>query len=172
MDKFLNNKKHVVTDVVVDEPVEIHLPIQKESYENFQKIQLLEKAIEDLNKRITSVHELVSRLVEINVLLRRQQVPTYDPEIPELNVQIPSEQSSTTTTNNNNESVNVPQKSIVLLRSSDNKLVIKGKTFDIKDQLKSRFAAQWNTQLKCWTCDITHESTLKQYLQESGFDVV
>jgi hypothetical protein len=36
MDKFLNNKKHVVTDVVVDEPVEIHLPIQKESYENFQ----------------------------------------------------------------------------------------------------------------------------------------
>lgn len=169
MDKFLNNKKHVVTDVVVDEPVEIHLPIQKESYENFQKIQLLEKAIEDLNKRITSVHELVSRLIEINVLLRRQQVPTYDPDIPELNVSIPSD---TTTTNNNNESSPVPQKSIVLLRSSDNKLVIKGKTFDIKDQLKSRFAAQWNTQLKCWTCDTTHESSLKQYLQETGFDVL
>jgi hypothetical protein len=167
MDKFLNNKKHVVTDVVVDEPVEIHLPIQKESYENFQKIQLLEKAIEDLNKRITSVHELVSRLIEINVLLRRQQVPTYDPEIPELNVSIPSE-----TTTTNNESSPVPQKSIVLLRSSDNKLVIKGKTFDIKDQLKSRFAAQWNTQLKCWTCDVTHESSLKQYLQETGFDVL
>jgi hypothetical protein len=163
----LNNKKHVVTDVVVDEPVEIHLPIQKESYENFQKIQLLEKAIEDLNKRITSVHELVSRLIEINVLLRRQQVPTYDPEIPELNVSIPSE-----TTTTNNESSPVPQKSIVLLRSSDNKLVIKGKTFDIKDQLKSRFAAQWNTQLKCWTCDVTHESSLKQYLQETGFDVL
>jgi hypothetical protein len=167
MDKFLNNKKHVVTDVVVDEPVEIHLPIQKESYENFHKIQLLEKAIEDLNKRITSVHELVSRLIEINVLLRRQQVPTYDPEIPELNVSIPSE-----TTTTNNESSPVPQKSIVLLRSSDNKLVIKGKTFDIKDQLKSRFAAQWNTQLKCWTCDVTHESSLKQYLQETGFDVL
>ena len=164
MDKFLNNKKQVVTDIVVDEPVEIHLPIQKDSYENFQKIQLLEKAIEDLNKRLTSVHELVSRLVEINVLLRRQQVPTYDPQIPELNVSIPSDPSST------NESV--PQKSIVLLRSSDNKLVIKGKTFDIKDQLKTRFGAQWNTQLKCWTCDVTHESVLKQFLQESGFDVV
>lgn len=167
MDKFLNNKRQVVTDVVVDEPVEIHLPIQKDSYENFVKIQMLEKAIEDLNKRLTSVHELVSRLIEINVLLRRQQVPTYDPEIPELNVSIPSDPSSVTT---NNESV--PQKSIVLLRSSDNKLVIKGKTFDIKDQLKTRFAAQWNMQLKCWTCDATHEPVLKQYLQESGFDVV
>jgi hypothetical protein len=162
MDKFLNNKKQIVTDVIVDEPVEIHLPINKESYDNFLKIQTLEKAIEDLNKRLTSVHELVSRLVEINVLLRRQQVPTYDPEIPELNVSIPSE-----TTNDV-----VPQKSVVLLRSSDNKLVIKGKTFDIKDQLKSRFAAQWNMQLKCWTCDISHESLLKQYLQETGYDVL
>lgn len=168
MDKFLNNKKQVVTDIVVDEPVEIHLPIQKDSYENFQKIQLLEKAIEDLNKRLSSVHELVSRLVEINVLLRRQQVPTYDPQIPELNVSIPSDPSSATTATNDS----VPQKSIVLLRSSDNKFVIKGKTFDIKDQLKTRFNAQWNTQLKCWTCDVSYEPVLKQFLQESGFDVL
>ncbi len=159
MEQFLNNKKDVV---VLEEPVEIHLPIQKDSYENFLKIQLLEKAIEDLDKRLTSVHELVSRLVEMNVLLRRQQVPTYDPEIPELNV------STTTTTN---ESTSSSKNVVTLLKSNDNKLVIKGKTFDIKDQLKSRFGAQWNTTLKCWTCDVSHESSLKQFLVDSNFEV-
>ncbi len=160
MEQFLNNKKDVV---VLEEPVEIHLPIQKDSYENFLKIQLLEKAIEDLDKRLTSVHELVSRLVEMNVLLRRQQVPTYDPEIPELNV------STTTTTTN--ESTSSSKNVVTLLKSNDNKLVIKGKTFDIKDQLKSRFGAQWNTTLKCWTCDVSHESSLKQFLVDSNFEV-
>ncbi len=160
MEQFLNNKKDVV---VLEEPVEIHLPIQKDSYENFLKIQLLEKAIEDLDKRLTSVHELVSRLVEMNVLLRRQQVPTYDPEIPELNV------STTTTTTN--ESTSSSKNVVTLLKSNDNKLVIKGKTFDIKDQLKSRFVAQRNTTLKCWTCDVSHESSLKQFLVDSNFEV-
>jgi hypothetical protein len=166
MEQFLNNKRDVV---VLEEPVEIHLPIQKESYENFQKIQLLEKAIEDLDKRLTSVHELVSRLVEMNVLLRRQQVPTYDPEIPELNVSIAT--NNNTNNNNNDSSSNVTKHVVTLLKSNDNKLVIKGKTFDIKDQLKSRFGAQWNMTLKCWTCDVSHESSLKQFLVDSNFEV-
>jgi hypothetical protein len=145
--------------MVIEEAVEIHLPVQTSSLENFMKIQQLENNVKIMDQKITAIHELVERLVEVNLQLKKQQVPMYDSNA------VGSGTSSGSTSNTSDE-----PKTIYLMKSSD-KLRIKGKTFDIKDELKTRFGAQWETGMKMWCCSCEHEQDLTNFLNEKGFNV-
>lgn len=138
--------------------------VHPQTFSDFQKVQSLESAVAQLQRQVASLHELVSRIIEINVQLKRQSVPTYDPErLDELNREagFSAERSSS----------DAP-KTISLLRNAAGQIVVKGKTFDIKDELKRRFGAVWNKGLSAWTCDASHEPQLASYLRELNFNVV
>ena len=146
--------------MVVDSPVDIHLPVETSTLANFMKIQQLENTVEILGKKITAIHELVERLVEVNLQLKKQQIPTYEPE-----------KMPTSNFGGNTSSSDSNSNSTVYLMKSSERIHIKGKTFDVKDELKSRFGAQWETNKKMWTCGIQHENELTQFFQEKGFNV-
>jgi paraquat-inducible protein B len=161
---FLPDDVHVSTSTEAVQDA-ISAAVHPQTFADFQKVQTLETAVATLQRQVTSLHELVSRIIEINVQLKRQSVPTYDPErLEELNrdagFSAPAAAAS-----------DAP-KTISLLRNSAGQVVIKGKTFDITDELKRRFGAVWNKGLSAWTCDASHEPQLAAYLRESGFNVV
>ena len=155
MENFLSDSKSFLQG---EENIEIQLPVSQENLENFSKYQDLENKIQILTKRVDAIHELVSRFVEVNVILQQQQIPTYD--------------STTSTTTTTTDEIN-KKLQINLLRSSDNeKIYIKGKTFDIKEKLKSQFSAKWNTQLKLWECLSTYDVELRNFLIEQNFEIL
>lgn len=158
MENFLTNSKQFIES---EEDVSIQLPVPQENLINFEKYQDLENKIQILTKRVDAIHELVSRFVEVNILLQKQQVPMYTTE------SLDSSEITTTSTNESKKLV------INLLRSSDGeKIYIKGKTFDIKEKLKSKFQAKWNTNLKLWECDNSYDLELRNFLNESNFEIL
>ncbi len=164
MDGFLDDDDGVGVSVGEHRPPppqqHIHIPVHAQTLTDFQRLDRIETTVATLQKQVASLHELLSRVVEINTLLKRQMVPTYDGEtLDRLNAEA---------------GVSAPAagpKNVTLLKNASNQIVIKGKTFDIKDELKRRFGAVWNRAMSAWTCDISHELALTEYLRSESYVV-
>lgn len=122
---------------------------------NLDRMNELELTVADLKLRLTSMHELLSRAIETNVHLRASvavvgavtDVPTYDSEL----VQAAAVQAGVVGGNGNSGGGGGDKLTVNILASGDNaRFVIKGKTFDVKDDLKRQFGAQWDASLKSW----------------------
>lgn len=138
--------------------VTFQMPSQ-ESIDYLARINALECTVADLKLRVISIHELLSRFVKANLESKGAPVPTYEPETVQQAVQA------------SGITVTTQQQTVSLLRNNSGKIIIKGKTFDIKDELKRRFSAQWDGSLKSWVVDATHGDALTAYLNEKGFTV-
>jgi hypothetical protein len=159
------NEDDSVTFTKESENVVLNEPFKKVNFKlqltDFERINELELLVQSLHNKIESVHELLSRLIETNVILKRGTVPTYEASaVANSNLEI----------NSNTSNSNVGTK--VTLLKTGNKIVIKGKTFDVKDELKRRFSATWDTGLKSWVVLDSHETALIEFLNEQSFIVV
>jgi hypothetical protein len=149
---------------------------------NLDRLNQLELTVADLKLRLTSMHELLSRAIETNVHLRAAagaaggaggagataatDVPTYDSEL----VQAAAVHAGVATTSTNSTATTVN-----ILASGDNaRFVIKGKTFDVKDDLKRQFGAQWDASLKSWVVTNSSADTrerLNAFFVSKNFNV-
>ncbi len=141
-----NNKKQVT----------FQMPPQA-SVDYLDRLNTLECTVADLKLRVIAMHELLSRFVKINLESKGAPVPTYESETVQQAVQA--------------SGITPPAQNVSLLKNNSGKIVVKGKTFDIKDELKKRFSAQWDGSLKSWTVDVAHEEALVAFLNEKGFNL-
>lgn len=146
----------------------VPIPTSSESLANLDRINQLELAVNDLRQKLATMHELLSRAIETNLMLKAaNRVPTYEPEVVQAAATaagVSSESSSGTGGNGNGTT-------ITILRANGNKLVLKGKTFDVKDDLKRQFGAQWDASLKCWSCTDSFETQVREFLTARGFTI-
>lgn len=139
------------------------IPTTTENMVNLERFNELELTVNDLRQKLATMHELLSRAIETNLMLKNGRVPTYEPEVAQAAAVAAGVQPS--------ESGNGGGSTITILRTSGNKLVLKGKTFDIKDDLKRQFSAQWDASLKCWSCADSFDADVRKFLTERGFTV-
>jgi mevalonate kinase len=141
------------------------VPTSHENMENLDRLNQLELTVHDLKQKLAAMHELLSRAIETNLMLKNARVPTYEPE---------TVQAAATAAGIENSAASGgggAGTTITLVRASGNKLVLKGKTFDVKDELKRKFAAQWDAGLKCWSCADSFEPDVRSFLTERGFNI-
>lgn len=141
------------------------IPASQENMENLERLNQLELTVHELKQKLAAMHELLSRAIETNLMLKNARVPTYEPEV------VQAAASAAGIENTSSSNGGGAGTTITLLRASGNKLVLKGKTFDIKDDLKRKFAAQWDASLKCWSCTDTFETEVRAFLTERGFAI-
>ncbi len=141
------------------------IPASHESMENLERINQMELTIHELKQKLAAMHELLSRAIETNLLLKNARVPTYEPDTVHAAASAAGIDSSNSSGGGNSTTT------ITLLRANGNKLVLKGKTFDVKDDLKRKFAAQWDASLKCWSCADSFEADVRTFLTERGFNI-
>jgi hypothetical protein len=128
------------------------------------RLSALERSVQELGKRLNAAHELMERVIEANVVLRRGVVPQHEAE--------KVEQAAAQAGVSSSSSEGGRPKVVNLVLSADGtSLAIKGRTFDIKDDLKSRFGASWNASMKTWTVDASYESAVTEYLRAQSFEV-
>lgn len=141
------------------------IPASSENMQNLERLNQLELTVHELKLKLAAMHELLSRAIETNLMLKNARVPSYEPE---------TVQAAATAAGIDNSSAGAgggAGTTITLLRANGNKLVMKGKTFDVKDELKRKFAAQWDASLKCWSCADSFESEVRAFLTERGFNL-
>jgi hypothetical protein len=141
----------------------IPIPASTETLANLDRVNQLELAVNDLRQKLAAMHELLSRAIETNLLLKGR-VPTYEPEV----VQAAATAAGVTESSTSGAGGGT---TITILRANGNKLVLKGKTFDVKDDLKRQFSAQWDASLKCWSCSDSFETQVREFLTARGFNV-
>lgn len=139
------------------------IPATQENMANLERLNQLELTVHDLKQKLAAMHELLSRAIETNLMLKNARVPTYEPEVAQAAASAAGIESSS-----NGGGAGT---TITILRASGNKLVLKGKTFDIKDDLKRKFGAQWDASLKCWSCTDTFDAEVRAFLTERGFTI-
>jgi hypothetical protein len=172
-DRFVNDDEHVTTSMEVDhnEPAvetnkkvtfRIPIPAPTESLANLERINNLELAVKEMGQKLAAMHELLSRAIETNITLRGTNVPTYEPEV----VHTAAVAAGVTESSSSGGGT-----TITILRASGNKLVLKGKTFDVKDDLKRNFSAQWDASLKCWSCSDSFDTQVREFLTGRGFTI-
>lgn len=145
---------------------------------NLDRLNQLELTVADLKLRLTSMHELLSRAIETNVHLRAAaaaagavggsvgntsssttDVPTYDSEL----VQAAAVQAGVVGGGSGSGSSGENKLTVNILAAGNNaRFVIKGKTFDVKDDLKRQFGAQWDASLKSWVVTNSSADTLER----------
>jgi len=142
------------------------IPTTHENMENLERLNQLELTVHELKQKLTAMHELLSRAIETNLMLKNARVPTYEPEV------VQAAASAAGITNSSGGSGGGGgTTTITLLRADGNKLFLKGKTFDVKDELKRKFSAQWDASLKCWSCADSFETDVRAFLTERGFNL-
>lgn len=134
--------------------------VTSENVSRFLQIDRLEKHVQTLDQRVSTLYEMIERLIEVNLTLKNRNtepLPTY-----------------TSAPENNNGNGNSPpvQQNVQLLKSNGT-IFIKGKTFDIKDQLKNEFGAKWDSSLKMWGINDTPEIEIqiREFLTRNGFTI-
>ncbi len=140
------------------------IPTTAENMVNLERFNQLELTVNELRQKLASMHELLSRAIETNLMLKNGRVPTYEPEVAQAAAVAAGVQPSESSSGGGGST-------ITILRASGNKLVLKGKTFDVKDDLKRQFSAQWDASLKCWSCADSFETDVRKFLTERGFTV-
>jgi hypothetical protein len=140
------------------------LPVHPQVFCDFQRLQDIENSVASLKKQVSGLHELLSRAVGVNVNLKGGSVPSHDADI-----QVDGAGGGA---GGGGGGGGGGGKTITLLRNSSGQIVIKGKTFDIKDELKKRFGAMWNKSMTAWTCDECHENDLTVFLREQLYTVM
>ncbi len=144
----------------------IPIPASTESLTNLDRLNQLELTVNDLRQKLAAMHELLSRAIETNLLLKGR-VPTYEPEV----VQAAAAAAGVSESSSSAGGGGGGGTTITILRANGNKLVLKGKTFDVKDDLKRQFSAQWDASLKCWSCSDSFETQVREFLTSRGFNV-
>jgi hypothetical protein len=104
--------------------------VQQDDVVRFLQIDKLEKQLDALNKRVNGLYEMVERIIQVNVLLKRNELPAVTSGSSAEQQTVPSD----------------PVQQIQILKSEGN-LFLKGKTFDLKEQLKAQFGARWDTSM-------------------------
>ncbi len=201
MNRFINEDEDVVVDSVMEageviaEKIRIRFAptpttlsnVPADMAVNLDRLNQLELIVADLKLRLASMHELLSRAIETNVHLRAaaaaagaaatgvgpetttSDVPTYDSEL----VQTAAVQAGVATTSSS--SGGGDKLTVNILASGDNaRFVIKGKTFDVKDDLKRQFGAQWDASLKSWVVQNSSADTrerLNAFFAAKNFNV-
>lgn len=146
----------------------VPIPASTESLANLDRINQLELAVNDLRQKLSTMHELLSRAIETNLMLKSNRVPTYEPEV----VQAAATAAGVTSeSGSGGASASGNGTTITILKANGNKLVLKGKTFDVKDDLKRQFGAQWDASLKCWSCTDSFETQVREFLTARGFTI-
>ncbi len=138
--------------------------VTSENVTRFLQIDRLEKQVQTLDQRVSTLYEMIERLIEVNLLLKRSS-SSVDPQTPSP-VVLPMYNPQTTENGNSNSSV-------VQILKSNGTIFIKGKTFDIKDQLKSEFGAKWDSSLKMWGVndEAGVEEKIREFLTRNGFSI-
>lgn len=143
----------------------IPIPTSTENLTNLDRVNQLELAVNDLRHKLSAMHELLSRAIETNLILKGR-VPTYEPEVVQAAAAAAGVSESSSSSGGGGGGT-----TITILRANGNKLVLKGKTFDVKDDLKRQFSAQWDASLKCWSCSDSFETQVREFLTTRGFNV-
>lgn len=177
MDRFIENEEDFTTTTIVDSVMEAGVVIAEKKRirfatttqevnmpdvtTNLDRFNQLELTVADLKLRLTSMHELLSRAIETNVYLRSaasgsaasttgapaaSNVPTYDSEL----VQAAATQAGVSASGGGGGAGGEKLTVNILAAGDNQRFVIKGKTFDVKDDLKRHFGAQWDASLKSW----------------------
>lgn len=180
-DRFVNDDNTFSTsmeqeeDVVASNPnkkvtFRVPIPTTSESLANLDRINQLELAVNDLRQKLSTMHELLSRAIETNLMLKGTKVPTYEPEVVQA-AATAAGVSSESGSGSSGSGAGGNGTTITILRANGNKLVLKGKTFDVKDDLKRQFSAQWDASLKCWSCADSFETQVREFLTARGFTI-
>lgn len=155
------------TTTISDVPAEMAM--------NLDRLNQLELTVADLKLRLASMHELLSRAIETNVHLRAAaaaaagsaagssstpaDVPTYDSEV----VQAAAVQAGVVGGSGGGGGSGENKLTVNILAAGNGaRFVIKGKTFDVKDDLKRQFGAQWDASLKSWVVTNSSADTLER----------
>ena len=128
--------------------------VQQDDVVRFLQIDKLEKQLDALNKRVNGLYEMVERIIQVNVLLKRNELPAVTSGSSAEQQTVPSD----------------PVQQIQILKSEGN-LFLKGKTFDLKEQLKAQFGARWDTSMKMWVINDaseTVEESVRDFLSKNG----
>lgn len=155
----------------VEDPVEVKASSVDETVD---RLSILERSVVALGRRLDAAHELMARVVETNVLLRRGAVPAHEPdEIARAAAAagIPERKGGANGGGGAGNGASASGGGVVSLVRGEMGLVIKGKTYDIKDELKARFGARWDASFKAWTVDAALEAEVADFLTKQGFEV-
>ena len=128
--------------------------VQQDDVVRFLQIDKLEKQLDAQNKRVNGLYEMVERIIQVNVLLKRNELPAVTSGSSAEQQTVPSD----------------PVQQIQILKSEGN-LFLKGKTFDLKEQLKAQFGARWDTSMKMWVINDaseTVEESVRDFLSKNG----
>jgi hypothetical protein len=199
MNRFINEDEDVVVDSVMEAgeviaekkrirfaaaPATIVSNVSSDMAFNLDRLNQLELTVADLKLRLTSMHELLSRAIETNVHLRAASaaagaavvgpetadVPMYDSDLVQAAAAAAGVTSSGSAGGGSSDKLMVN-----ILASGDNaRFVIKGKTFDVKDDLKRQFGAQWDASLKSWVVQNSSADTrerLNAFFAAKNFNV-
>jgi hypothetical protein len=135
--------------------------VQQDDVVRFLQIDKLEKQLDALNKRVNGLYEMVERIIQVNVLLKRNELPAVT-------------SGSGSTVEQQQQTVDAsPSPSVqqIQILKSEGNLFLKGKTFDLKEQLKAQFGARWDTSMKMWVINDaseTLEESVRDFLSKNG----
>lgn len=142
----------------------VPIPTSSENLTNLDRLNQLELSVNDLRQKLSAMHELLSRAIETNLLLKGK-VPTFESEV------VQAAAVAAGVSESGSGGAGGAGTTITILHANGNKIVLKGKTFDVKDDLKRQFSAQWDASLKCWSCSDSFETQVREFLTARGFNL-